>query len=190
MGCDKLNLSGIPGVSHDLILYLIRVLRSAWSISSECRTVKHLVIRIEYYRLDKRTNQLFHYYLFCSVVSFGNNRFFILQTPTSGKKKGKGKNAASASQVPATPDNKDKKPPKVKGTPNAYALFYKETYSQLREGNPEWKACQIMAEAGKIWKSMNGQGQDRYRAQAEELTQQHQALHNTKSTSKKQKVRC
>ena len=45
-----------------------------------------------------------------------------------------------------------------------YALFYKDTYSKLRAENPEWKASQIMAEAGKIWKEMNGHGQDSYRS--------------------------
>lgn len=88
--------------------------------------------------------------------------------PPATKKKGKGAKAAAAAAAaaaaPQTPEAKIK-PPKVKGTPNAYALFYKETYGKLRSENPEWKASQIMAEAGKIWKVMNGAIQDQYRSQ-------------------------
>lgn len=88
-----------------------------------------------------------------------------VQAQTPAKKKGKGAKAAAAASA-STPQHEAKvKPPKVKGTPNAYALFYKETYAKLRSENPEWKASQIMAEAGKIWKVMNGAIQDRYRSQ-------------------------
>ena len=82
------------------------------------------------------------------------------------------------SATPTAPPDKVK-PAKPKGTPNAYALFYKETYGKLRSENPDWKASQIMAEAGRIWKEMNGALQQRYRAQAESLGNSFHAGHSS-----------
>ncbi|OQV22652.1 hypothetical protein BV898_03477 [Hypsibius exemplaris] len=111
------------------------------------------------------------------------------QVTTSAKSKGarKPKAAPQVQHVPHV-EVKAAKPPKPKGSPNAYALFYKDTYAKLRAENPEWKASQIMAEAGKIWKEMNGNGQEAYRSRAETLNQAHQLANAAANKShKKQK---
>ncbi|GAV04676.1 hypothetical protein RvY_14926 [Ramazzottius varieornatus] len=116
------------------------------------------------------------------------------QPKNKGRKK---KNGVPASSAPVPLPSQSKpalpvvapekaKPVRPKGTPNAYALFYKETYGKLRSENPDWKASQIMAEAGRIWKEMNGALQQRYRAEAESLGAAHQLLH-AKTSHKKQK---
>jgi hypothetical protein len=113
----------------------------------------------------------------------------VTTSGTKGKasKKAKSQPVQLQHQTPHS-DSKAGKPPKPKGSPNAYALFYKDTYAKLRAENPEWKASQIMAEAGKIWKEMNGSNQDSYRSRAETLNQQHQLANaNSKSAHKKQK---
>ncbi|GAV09758.1 hypothetical protein RvY_19244 [Ramazzottius varieornatus] len=109
-------------------------------------------------------------------------------TPSSAVKTPKGRKPKNASVTPAESDGKPVKPAKPKGTPNAYALFYKQAYSKLRADNPEWKASQIMAEAGKLWQEMNGELQNQYREQAKSMAEAHQLLTgHGKASHKKQK---